>query len=174
MMRVIYLSAESTFILDLLVWLFFHLGISYFCSQLPLALFDPAKPLYLTYPWEKNGKIYEKLLRVRLWKEKVPEGGKLYPNTFSLKRLASLDLDYLEHWLKESCRAEFCHWLLMLPGLLFFLWNDVLVGWLMVLYAVVNNVFPIAMQRFNRPRIRRIIRIVQHQAPDPEPVYQMA
>jgi glycosyl-4,4'-diaponeurosporenoate acyltransferase len=173
-MRVIFLSAEGTFVLDLLAWLFFHLGIGYFCSQLPITRFDPNRPLYLTYPWEKNGKIYEKLLRVRLWKEKVPEGGKLYPNTFSLKRLASLDLDYLERWLRESCRAEFCHWLLMLPGLLFFLWNDVMVGWLMVGYAVLNNILPIAMQRFNRPRIRRMIRIVQRQTPNQTPAYQPA
>lgn len=150
-MRVLFLSPEDTLLLDLLAWLVIHPTIGYISSRLPISWFDPDKPFFLAHPWEKNGRIYQVFLRIRSWKGLVPRGGALYPDSFSLQRLPTVDLCYLNRWLRESCRAEFCHWLMILPGFLFFFWNSVFVSWIMVAYAVLNNVVPIAMQRFNRP-----------------------
>jgi glycosyl-4,4'-diaponeurosporenoate acyltransferase len=47
--------------------------------------------------------------------------------------------------------------MMILPGFLFFLWNEAVVGWIMVAYAVLNNLIPIIMQRYNRPRIRKLL-----------------
>ena len=116
--------------------------------------------LYRTYFWEKGGEIYQRIFRVRAWKDHLPSGGSLYPNNFSIKTLRSMKVEYLERWLRESCRAEFCHWIMILPGFLFFLWNSVEMAWGMVFYAVLNNVFPIVLQRFNRPRMRRMLALV--------------
>jgi len=30
-------------------------------------------------------------------------------------------------------------------------------GWIMVAYAVLNNLIPIILQRYNRPRIRKLL-----------------
>ena len=156
-MQIIFLSDIGTAIADVVAWIIFHLSIGYWSSRLPLSFFDPKKPLYQTYKWEKGGEIYQKIFHVRAWKKIIPSGAALYRGAFRLKKLPNFNLEYLRLWLKESCRAEFCHWVMILPGFLFFLWNSVTVGWWMVAYAVANNLVPIVMQRYNRPRVRKML-----------------
>ncbi|MEA4910217.1 MAG: glycosyl-4,4'-diaponeurosporenoate acyltransferase [Chloroflexi bacterium] len=163
-MRIFYFPTFNTILVDVVAWVIIHLSIGYWCSRLPLSWFDPQKWLYQVFPWEKGGEIYQRLFRVRSWKKFIPSGGSLYKDTFSLQRLSSYHIEHLEHWLSESCRAEFCHWVMMAPGLLFFLWNNVELAWGMVVYAVANNIVPIIMQRFNRPRVRRILEHLRKQA----------
>ncbi|MDG0792194.1 hypothetical protein OMP38_15960 [Cohnella ginsengisoli] len=57
----------------------------------------------------------------------------------------------------ETKRAELTHWLSILPAPLFFLWNPVWVGWIMVLYAAAFNLPIIVVQRYNRGRIDAIV-----------------
>lgn len=156
-MQVIYLTDSQTFFMDILAWLLIHLTIGFSVSRIPVNWFNPKHWLYQTYSWEKRGEFYQKWFKVRAWKKYIPSGGSLYPDTFSLQQIKQVNLDYLERWLKECCRAEFCHWLMILPGFLFFLWNSIQIAWLMVFYAFLNNFFPIVLQRFNRPRIRNLI-----------------
>ena len=157
MMRFIFLPSIITVIVDIVAWMAIHLAIGFTCSQIPHSWFNPQQWLYKTFPWENNGEIYQRFFKVRSWKHHIPAGGSIYPNYFSIQKLHSYDQAYLERWLKESCRSELCHWLMIPPGFLFFLWNTILVGWCMVAYALLNNLVPIIMQRFNRPRIRHII-----------------
>jgi glycosyl-4,4'-diaponeurosporenoate acyltransferase len=167
-MQVIYLSIQDTVLVDIFAWIFIHFSIGYWCSRIPVSKFNPQKWFYLTRPWEKGGEIYERFFHVRSWKKYIPAGGKLYSDTFSLQKLSSFKKDYLELWLKESCRAEFCHWIMVLPGFLFFFWNSTRGGCLMMIYAVLNNLFPIVLQRFNRPRIRRLMSHLNTQLPTQE------
>jgi glycosyl-4,4'-diaponeurosporenoate acyltransferase len=159
-MRVLYLSTLDTVIVDIIAWIVLHLSIGYLCSKIPAAWFNPGSWLYQTFKWEKDGRIYQRFFNVRSWKSHIPSGGSLYPNTFLIQNIQSLDLTYLRRWLVESCRAEFCHWVMMLPGFLFFLWNSIELGWAMVAYAILNNLVPIISQRFNRPRIRKMIAVL--------------
>jgi glycosyl-4,4'-diaponeurosporenoate acyltransferase len=156
-MRIIFLSDPATAFLDVLAWLFFHLSIGYRCSRIPVDFFKPSRLFYKPRKWEKGGEVYQKLFHVKSWKGIIPAGANMYSDTFKLTHLPSLKLADLELWIKESCRAEFCHWIMMLPGFLFFLWNSVTVGWWMVAYAVANNIIPIIMQRYNRPRIQKLL-----------------
>ena len=161
-MQIIFLPTDVTIVVDIIAWVIFHLGIGYRTSRLPVTRFDPNKIWYQTFPWEKGGEIYEKIFHVRSWKKYIPSGGKIYPNTFSIQKIKDVNLEYLTRWLIESCRAEYCHLMMILPGLLFFLWNSVTVGWWMLVYAIVNNLVPIVLQRYNRPRIRRMIARIQN------------
>jgi glycosyl-4,4'-diaponeurosporenoate acyltransferase len=170
-MQIIFLSTAGTIIVDILAWICFHLGIGYWSSRLPIDRFNPQKSFYQTHKWEKGGEIYEKIFHVRSWKKFIPSGAAVYPNTFKLKKLPSYSFEYLNTWLKESCRAEFCHWVMILPGFLFFLWNSVEVGWWMVAYAVANNLVPIVMQRFNRPRVRKMLAQVQKNTIQNQEIY---
>ena len=156
-MQIIFLSDLGTVIADIFAWIVFHLSIGYWSSKLPLGFFNPDKSLYQTYKWEKGGEIYQQIFHVRSWKKFIPSGAALYRGAFRLKNLTHVDAEYLLLWLKESCRAEFCHWVMIFPGFLFFLWNNVTVGWWMVVYAVANNLIPIVMQRYNRPRVRNML-----------------
>jgi glycosyl-4,4'-diaponeurosporenoate acyltransferase len=165
-MQIIFLSDIGTVIMDICAWVFFHLSIGFWCSRIPVSFFNTKKPFYITKKWENEGEIYQKLFRVKSWKKYIPSGGSLYTNTFKIKNLPCYSKEYLERWLKESCRAELCHWIMILPGFLFFLWNNVKVAWLMVAYAVLNNMVPIIMQRYNRPRISKLLKQIQSKSAD--------
>lgn len=156
-MRILYLSPLETVILDILAWILFHLSIGYATSRLVITHFDPNDRLYQTKPWEKNGEIYQKLFRVKDWKKFIPSGAALYKNAYEIKRITSFTIQNIGTWLRESCRSEFCHIMMILPGFFFFLWNSIQAGWWMVAYAFANNLIPIIMQRYNRPRIRTLL-----------------
>lgn len=156
-MQKLFLTPAQTFLMDVVSWIFFHLSIGFLSTKIPHAWMNPNLRFFMSYAWEKNGEIYEKLFHVRAWKDLVPDGSRMYRGSFSIKHLPTNDPKFLIFWLKESIRAELCHWAMIVPGFLFFLWNDIFVGWLMVLYAILNNLVPIIMQRFNRPRMRRLI-----------------
>ncbi len=160
-MQIITLSTHDTIFLDIFAWIVIHLSIGYLSARIPIDTFDPDHWLFLTYPWEKGGRIYDTLFHVRSWKKFIPGLGRITSNKFSMQKLASSDLDYLKTWLKESCRAEWCHWVMIIPGFFFFLWNSVEVGCWMVAYAVANNLIPIILQRYNRPRVRRMIMMLE-------------
>ena len=70
-----------------------------------------------------------------------------------MKRLASREPACLRRWVVESCRAELCHWLAMLPGLLFILWTPPVAALLNLLYGVLINLPCVIAQRYNRPRL---------------------
>lgn len=152
-----FLDPIEVIIVDILTWFLFHLSIGYCSSKIPLGWIDPNHWFFQTFSWEKGGEIYQKLFKVRSWKRFIPNGSRLYRNAFSIKNLPTNEIMYLERWLIESIRAEICHWVMILPGFLFFLWNNVTLGWTMVAYACLNNLVPIVMQRFNRPRMRKLI-----------------
>ncbi len=160
-MRVIYLTAWPTILLDVFLWVGFHLSIGFTCARVSLKRLDPGKPLFQTFDWERGGRIYQKVFRVRSWKRLLPNGSGLYKEGYSIRRLSRTDFTTLQRWLKETVRSETCHWVMILPGFLFFFWNTPLVGWLMVAYAFLNNLPVIVVQRFNRPRLRRMLAIVE-------------
>lgn len=180
-MQILFLNAPQTLFLDIIVWTLLHLGIGYCASKIPADRFDPNGRFYQTLRWEKGGMIYQQLFHVRSWKRLIPNGSQLYRDTFSIKDLPSVELNYLERWVKESIRPEFCHRMMIFPSIFFFLWNSAPLGWLMVAYAVLNNFFPIVAQRFNRPRIRSYLdrakghSTVQHRPSAPaQPAYAFA
>lgn len=163
-MRIIFLPTIDTAFMDIILWVIFHLSIGYSCSRIPINFFDPRARLYQTKNWEKGGEIYDKIFHVKAWKKLIPSGASVYSGAFEIKNLPSFSLEYVDTWLKESCRAEFCHWIMILPGFLFFLWNNVEGAWWMVAYAVANNMVPIIMQRYNRPRVRRMLEQIQRKS----------
>ncbi|MDK2980500.1 MAG: glycosyl-4,4-diaponeurosporenoate acyltransferase [Chloroflexota bacterium] len=169
-MRIIYLEPMDTFILDILAWTVLQLGIGYLSLKFPRGWLDPNLPFFRSYDWEDEGKLYQRLFNVRAWKHLIPDGSKTYKRAYSIKRLASSELAHLKRWLRESVRSELCHWFMILPAPFFFLWNSIKGGWWMVVYAIANNLVPIILQRFNRPRMRKLIAQVELKAQQPTPI----
>ena len=157
-MRVIYLPTFWTIIVDCIAWAIIQPGIAYLSIKLPPSVLDHRLWLFKTRAWEKEGKVYQELFHVKWWKSWLPTGGPLFPGGFPMKRLESRDPAYLRAWVLESCRAELCHWVAILPAFLFFLWNRPAVGVVMILYAIAFNAPLIIVQRHNRPRLLAILR----------------
>lgn len=156
-MRILFLSDIATVVLDIVAWVIFHLSIGYSCSKIPIERFNPEKRWYQSRAWEKGGEIYQIVFHVKNWKNIIPSGAALYRNAYEIKNLTNLSIENVRLWLKESCRSEFCHLAMILPGFFFFLWNSVEAGGWMLAYAILNNLVPIVMQRYNRPRVRKVL-----------------
>jgi len=160
-MRQIFLTQTETILLDIVIWVIIHLSIGYWTSRIPANVFNPESALFRTRKWEKDGMFYEKYFRVKAWKDHLPSGAALYEDAYEVKHIGDYSTENLRTWILESCRSEFCHYLMIIPGFFFFLWNTVNVGWIMVAYAFANNIIPIIMQRYNRPRVKKLLRYME-------------
>ena len=156
-MQIISLPVFWTVIIDIGAWLFFHLSISAICLKLPLSTFQYDTFWARIYSWEKSGDLWQRLFRVKTWKSKVIDGASLFKNGYEKKALHGISEKDLQTFSEETKRAELTHWLSILPAPLFFLWNPLWAGWVMIVYAFVFNLPFIIVQRYNRGRIKKIL-----------------
>jgi len=154
---VIDLPIGWTIVLDSIAWAVIQPMIAYLCVRLPTSALDARQWLFRTRKWERGGAIYERLFLVKRWKSLLPSGGTVFQGGFSMKHIISRRKEYLERWVRETCRAELTHLIALISSGMFFLWNPPVLGFLMVFYAVVANMPCIVVQRYNRPHIIRIL-----------------
>ena len=118
---------------------------------------------WLTRPraFEQRPGFYEERLRIKRWKAKLPEAGALFPDGFSKRHLQAAsrldDVAYYQRFVVETRRAEVTHWIVLAFGPWFYLWNPWWLATAMVAYGVIANLPCIAIQRYNRLRLRRVI-----------------
>ena len=152
------LSPLGLVFVNIFSWALFHIGLAALATALPLRFFPPNGWICRSRRWEKGGRIYETLFAVRCWKGLLPEGSDILGAGFKKGRLASRDPAYLREFYLETCRSEICHWWVWLCGWLFFLWNPLWAGWVMVVYATFANFPCIIAQRYNRARLDNCFR----------------
>ena len=157
-MQLLFLPLGWTILLDSVAWAILQPAIAYLCTRLPASVFDARQWLFRARRWEQGGALYDRLLRVKAWKSRLPSGGTALAGGFSMKQVASRQPEHLERWVQETCRAELTHWLALFVAGFFFLWNPPLLGVAMVLYAVALNGPCIVVQRYNRPRLVGMLR----------------
>jgi glycosyl-4,4'-diaponeurosporenoate acyltransferase len=157
------LSGIRLVLLNGVAWVALHLGIGYLCCRIPAPWLDHKRWLFCSRGWERNGAVYQSVLRIRAWKSLLPSGGTALGTDFSLSQVESHTRAYLERWVLESCRAEITHWLAMALAVLFVLWNPPVGFVANVVYAIVANAPCVLAQRYNRPRVVAILE--RHAAP---------
>ena len=109
-------------------------------------------------PWEREGRTYERL-GIRRWKDIVPDVSKLFPGIVPKKAVASRPTPAaLRDMLEETCVAELVHYILCAAGLgLLPLWPGHGGILLYFIYVALGNAPFIVIQRYNRPRFRRML-----------------
>jgi len=158
-MRLIELPRVWTIIIDIMAWFVIHMGVVYMMLRLPAGSFHPSGWLYKERKWEKGGHIYQKVFKIKKWKKFLPDGAGIFKGRgFPKKELKNKNKKYLLTFQTETCRGELTHWFIMLFAPLFFLWNPFFVGWIMIVYAAVENLPLIMTQRYNRHRLDRILK----------------
>jgi glycosyl-4,4'-diaponeurosporenoate acyltransferase len=151
-----HLATLPTILLDVAAWLIIHMGVSYLMIHIPLGLFDTGFWLCKQRKWEKDGKTYVRIFRLKKWKKRLPDGAALFKKGFKKKHLKGLDNVYLDNFTRETCRAELTHWIMFLFSAVFFIWNPWYVGIVMIIYATLVNLPCIIIQRYNRIRLKRV------------------
>ena len=112
------------------------------------------------FPFEREGKLYEKI-GIRGWQNKAPDISKLIPGIVPRKEMPRRpDAEALRRMINETCVAELTHALLCFAGLaLLRLWPGAGGIVLITLYVLLGNVPFILIQRYNRPRLQKLLRI---------------
>ncbi|MBQ7778181.1 MAG: glycosyl-4,4'-diaponeurosporenoate acyltransferase [Oscillibacter sp.] len=112
---------------------------------------------YPSFSFEQEGRIYE-YLHIKTWQNKLPDMSRILPGVLPKKRLEGRFRANLPDMVRETCVAELIHVLLCVAGLRCLrLWpgrgGAVMAG----LNFLVNGLY-ILIQRYNRPRLLRLLR----------------
>ena len=127
---------------------------------LPKAWFSHERFPYRPFAFEKGGQIYT-ILGVRRWKDSFPDMSAILPALIPSKRLPQrASAAQLALMLQETCVAELIHLLLCIAGLrCFWIWNGAGGAWIALL-NILGNLPYIIIQRYNRPRLARLLAAV--------------
>ena len=147
--------------LNIFGWITIHLGISFVCSKIPVRSFNPSSRFFKASKIENKGKIYSGFFKIKKWKNLLPDGARLFKGGFPKKNLADCSPAYLDIFILETCRAEITHWLQVSAAPVFFLWNPWWAGVIMIAYALSVNMPCILLQRYNRLRLMRVLKILK-------------
>lgn len=123
-----------------------------FC--IPWKIWDYKKKIFKV--GKSEIKLYNKL-KIKSWKEKVPEMG--WTGGFPKNEIKSLETDYLHKFLQENCFAGFMHTAVGILGFtaLFFLsTQDYFFAFPILIMNLILNLLPCFIQRYNRVRLIRI------------------
>lgn len=105
----------------------------------------------------KKEKFYEKILKIKKWKDKIPQF--VIKNGFSKKKIQNFNLEYLKKFIAETYRAEIDHLVCCFSIPVLFLINNlknIKLSYIISGLIILGNLPCILIQRYNRFRIRRI------------------
>jgi len=152
----IYLPPVTALVVSIMLWVAIGFISGYCAHRLPLDRID--HDTWLTRPreFEDEGRFYERHLRIRLWKDKVPEKGDMFKGGYSKRELPGSSDHDLERFAAETRRAEVVHWLNAGSGPFFVLWCGPVLAFFMLVVGAFHLPF-VMIQRYNRARIDRTL-----------------
>jgi hypothetical protein len=156
-MQIFFFPEWLTIVLFFVLWFCFQLGAGWLCFRKPDDFFNKDTFLYRTRKWERDGLFYEQWFRIKKWKKYLPDGGGFFNGGYTKRHIVDFSVENLQQYLIESRRAELTHWLGIFPFWIFGLFAPFHVIWIMLVYALVVNVPCIIAQRYNRPRIMKLL-----------------
>ena len=156
MIPLVHLGRPALVLVDIAAWAVVHTATGYAVHRAPASWFAADTWLTRGRAWERGGRCYERV-RIRRWKDRLPEAGALFAGGMSKRHVPSHDDAGIAGFALETRRAEWGHWLAAAGSLPFGLWNPPAIAAVMVVYGVAVNAPFIAIQRYNRLRIGRVL-----------------
>lgn len=138
----------------ILIW---HAIVWFFCVRADASFFDPSKPIYKIHNWEVENSFYTKKLKIKKWKDKLPQY--IAKNGFSkkqLKNISEMEPTYIQKFISETCRGEWDHLMCCAYVPVSFWINPLPYAILFSCIVVFCNLPFIAIQRYNRLRLLRL------------------
>lgn len=122
----------------------------------PRSWFDPSNCLFREKKWEQGGKVYNKI-KISKWKSKLPDMSKYVKRLLSKRLNGNDSVEDITNLLKETCVAEVAHIVLCVLSLgMFLVWEGEGGAICCLLYAI-GNIPYIMIQRYNRPRLMKML-----------------
>ncbi len=130
--------------------LFFVIG-----RLLPKRWFHAERFPWRCAPFEQ--KLWKRL-HVKQWQARVPDMSRVFRRIMPPKRLTRETFDDLPRMIQETCVAEWTHFTLSLLGLaLLSIWPGIGGVCMTALYILLGNLPFIIIQRYNRPRLQKLL-----------------
>jgi glycosyl-4,4'-diaponeurosporenoate acyltransferase len=136
-------------------WLVLQLSIAAAATRMSSRYFANEGGVYRVREWEIG--VYRRWLHIRRWKGMLPDGAPWVGGSFRKKRFERRDAEYLRQFALETRRGEAAHWLMLACFPIFFLWNPPKVWIVLALYAAGANLPCIAVQRYNRAVVMKLL-----------------
>ena len=108
----------------ILAW---HALVWIFCVRANASFFDPQKPIYKIYKWETENNFYTQILKIKSWKDKLPQY--VAKDGFSKKQMktpSEISPEYIKSFIVETCRGEWDHLVCCAYSFISFLINPLL------------------------------------------------
>lgn len=140
-----------------LVWVLIGLATGWYFHSRPADRYARDNWLTRARPFEAGGRWYQRRLRIRSWKDRLPEKGDLFRGGFSKRHLVDRSTPHLERFVVETRRAEMVHWSNLMAGPVFLVWCTPVLGGYMIVFGVVAHLPFITIQRYNRERLLAIL-----------------
>ncbi len=156
-MPLIETTQTTWLILAFTLWPIIQISIALFCKFLPKKIFDYNNFFFKSRRWEKSGQFYEKVFKVKKWKEFLPDGSACFKNEYKKKHMSNFSEENIQKFLYESCKAEWVHLLAIPPFLIFTIFCEFYFVLCMAAYALIVNLPCVLVQRYNRPRLIKIL-----------------
>jgi glycosyl-4,4'-diaponeurosporenoate acyltransferase len=141
-------------VLNIGLWPVIQLALAVLFTNWPLKAFSDK--LVRASPWSER--FYERVLLIRIWKDRLPDGARWLGGGFTKGRLSGSNPDYIRQFIRSTRAGEMCHEAAIAFTPLFFIWNPWWADAVMVAYALVANLPCILVQRYNRGRLSRLLR----------------
>lgn len=148
---------------NVLFWPAWTAVVGYAAQRTPDARFTADDIITCTRPFEREGAWYRDTLQIERWKLWLPEVGAAFGG-FEKRSVAGGDREVMERFLVETRRAEHAHWGMAAGVVLTSLWNPWWAAPVNVAVAAGSNLPCIAVQRYNRVRLRRALAAVRRRA----------
>jgi glycosyl-4,4'-diaponeurosporenoate acyltransferase len=137
-------------------WFLVSLVVGWVAVRWPAAALEPG-PVTRLRAWERSGATWQRRLRVRRWKDAVPEAGDLFAGGRSKRHIGGRSTEELQDYRRETVRAERVHWLILASTPLHALWCRPPLFAAMALFGVLFNAPSIVIQRYNRGRLDGVL-----------------
>jgi len=144
--------------LNLLGWPIIQISLARLFLLLPDRYFSRDSWLTRSYEFEQNGTIYRKLLSIHRWKRLLPDGA-AWLGGRRKREFANRCVSDLSIFAAETRRGETAHWCMLLCIPLFYVWNPSWACVVMTLYGISANLPCILVQRANRIKVVRILKL---------------
>lgn len=138
-------------------WVAWSLLIGFVGHLLPLKLLETETWLTRPRPWGETRHWYEQVLRIKSWKDWLPEAGDFFPGGFAKSSVGGGNCELMSRFLAETRRAEYVHIAIWPFWLVTTLWTP---SWGVLVNLVVGTALNLPclwVQRYNRLRLQHLL-----------------
>lgn len=157
-MPIFLLSEKLTIEISILGWIAWSFLVGFIGHCLPLSWLLKDTPITQLYNWLDSQDRYEKLLKIKWWKDKLPDAGQFFPRGIAKSLQGKCSILNLQRQIIETRRAEYVHWCIWLFWIPTILWMPIKGVLISCLFATAFNLPCLLVQRYNRLRILQLER----------------